>query len=190
MLKAYIHKSLISHVLNHFIGIIIFAIYLYILVKDKSLLGIKDQYDVIHSPSDALSFVSFFLILLLLITQARKGYLLYFPSTYLSFGSKGISFKRLRKENRFIKWEDIEVIDLSVESEWLLTMFIKEKKGSITRVELSELWLLSITKKLCVNHNFLKLIAVANKNSLLMSKLDQEQIAGLNLQSGVEILKP
>ncbi len=186
MLKSYIHKSLTSHVLNHVIGIIIFALYLYILVKDKSLLGIKDQYDVIHSPSDALSFVSFFLILLLLIIQARKGYLLYTPSTYLSFGSDGISFKRLRKENRLLKWEDIDIIDLGVESEWLLTMFIKEKKGSIIRVELSDLWLLSITRRLCVNHNFLKLIAIANINSSFMSKLDQKQIADLSLQAGVE----
>ena len=186
MLKSYIHKSLISHVLNHVIGIIIFAIYLYILVKDKSLLGIKDEYDVIHSPSDALSFVSFFIILLLLITQARKGYLLYIPSTYLSFGSDGISFKRLRKENRFIKWEDIAIIDLSVESEWLLTMFIKEKKGNITKVELSELWLLSITKKWCVHHNFLKFAALASKHPNLMEKLVPEQMEALYNYSGVK----
>ncbi len=186
MLKSYIHKSLISHVLNHVIGIIIFAVFIFVVVKYQALIGIKNQYDIIHSPSDALLFASIFLILLVMLIQARKGYLLYIPSTYLSFGSTGISFKRFKKEYRFVKWEDIEAIDLKIESEWLLNLHIKTKSEGSIRVELTELWILSITRKCCVNYNFLKLAAIANENTTLKEKLNQEQMEDMYNYSGVK----
>lgn len=186
MLRVYIHKSFTSHALNHLIGIIVLGAFVYVTLKHSDLIGFKNQYDIISSPSDALSFVSFFLILLLIMIQARKGYLLYVPSTYISFDSVGISFKKFKKEYRFMRWENIQEIELKVENEWLLNMHIKGINGDITRVELSELWVLSITKKHCVNYNFFKLMAIANENPMLMKNLIPEQIEVLYKTSGVK----
>src|ERR1700712_3031797 len=118
----------------------------------------------LHSANDALSFAAIFVILMLLLIQALKAYLLYTPSTYLSFSSTGVSFKRFKKKYRIIKWEDVEVIDLKIESEWLLNLHFETKSEGSIRAELSEYWLLSITRKECVKYNFLKLAVVANHN--------------------------
>jgi hypothetical protein len=119
--------------------------------------------------------------------QAQKGYLLYTPSTYLGFDSRGISFRKFNKEYKFLAWENIQEIDLRIEGEWLLTMFIKLPHQEVVRAELTELWLLSITKRRCVNHNFLKLLAIANQNPNLMIKLIPEQIEELKMSSGIKL---
>jgi len=185
MLKSYIYRSFTYHVFNQIAGSIVLAVFSFVALKHPDLIGIKDQYDFIRS-SDILSFMSFFLILILMLVQFMKGYLLYTPSTYLSFNSLGISFKKFKKEYQFIKWEDVQIIELKVESEWLLTMFIKKHNADVIRVELSSLWLLSITKKWCVCHNFLKLITMANNNQVLMTKLVPDQVDELYVYCGVK----
>lgn len=161
--------------------------FIYVLVKHPYLMGFKTQYDISGSVSDALLFLAFFLILLLIVFQFHKSYLLYVPSTYLSFDSTGISFKRFKKEYRFIKWEEVEAIDLKIESEWLLNLYLETKsKGSI-RIALSELPLLSIMKKPGVRYNFLKLAAVANENPIFKEKLNQEQMEDLYIYSNVRL---
>jgi hypothetical protein len=185
MLKAYIYKNFISHVLNQAIGGFVLVVFSYLAIKHPEAVGIKDQYDILNSMSDFLLLVSLFLLLGLALIQFIKGYLLYIPSTYISFDSEGVAFKRFGRKYRFIKWQEIEVIDLEIESEWLLNVLIKDTKGGTTKVELSELWALSITKKWCVHYNFLKLAALANKNSSLMGKLVPDQMETLYNYSGV-----
>jgi hypothetical protein len=58
----------------------------------------------------------------------------------------------------------------------LLNMYIVKNNDEIIRVLLSELWLLSISKKWCVNYNFLKLIAIANKSPIFLSKFEPKLI--------------
>lgn len=187
MLKSYVHKSLVSHAFNYVPGITVLGAFVYVLVKHPYLMGFKSQYDISGSASDALLFLAFFLILLLIVFQFHKSYLLYVPSTYLSFDSTGISFKRFKKEYRFIKWEEVEVVDLKIESEWLLNMYVKTKSEGSVRIELSELPILSIIKKPGVRYNFLKLAAVANENPMLKEKLNLEQMEDLYIYSNVRL---
>ncbi|HTE32627.1 MAG TPA: hypothetical protein VK666_19740 [Chryseolinea sp.] len=176
MLRVYLHKSFTSHAINHFAGILVLVAFVYIALKYPNATPFKDQYDVFGSPGDALSFLAFMCILLLVMFQASKGYLLYVPSTYISFDTVGISFLKFKKELRFITWEDIQEIDLAVESEWLLNIYIRCTNGEVIRLELSELWGLSITKNKCVNYNFMKLLAIADRNPMLMKRLIPEQV--------------
>lgn len=185
MLRTYYYKNLFSHACNQVIGLVILLLYGYI--NYAGLIKFKYQYDIIHDVNDALSFTSFILILMFFGIQFIKGFLLYIPSTYLSFNDKGISFKKLKKEFQFINWEEIKLIELKIENEWMLNLFIEKYDGKIVRVVLSELWLLSLSRKLCVNHNFLKFIAIANINSVLMKKLDSEQVQDFYEYCGMSI---
>lgn len=187
MLKGYLHKSFLAHALNHVFGIVIAVFFVYLTAKHPSILGFKAQYDLFNSAGDTLSFTSAFLIIVLIIIQIPKGYLLYIPSTYVGFDKQGISFRRFKREYKFVNWIDVQEIELKVESDWLLTMYIKTGTEGDVRVELTELWLLSVTKKMCVNYNFLKLSAIANKNPILMSKLVNEQVEELNASCKVNV---
>ncbi len=174
MLRTYYYKNSFFHGCNQTIGFIILMGFGYISYVD--LLGFKNKYNVLNDINDSLSFISFFLIMLAFVFQASKSFILYIPSTYLNFDDNGISLRKFKKGIQFFKWEDIRKIELDVQNEWLLNLFIVKKNGEIVRVILTELWLLSLTRKLCVNHNFLKLIAIAHKNSNLMAKLNPDEV--------------
>ncbi len=174
MLRTYLYKNVFVHACHQLLGLVIAIAFIY--VHYTGLIGLKPQYDISHSVNDAISFLAIFLVMLLVGFQFLKGYLLYFPSIYLSFGTNGLSFKKFKNEFRFIKWDDIKIIALKVENEWMLNLFIEKYDGEVIRLVLSELWLLSFTRKLCVNHNFLKFLAIANKYPILMTKLDKKQI--------------
>jgi hypothetical protein len=187
MLKSYVHKSFISHALNQSIGVVLSFSFLLVVIRAPHLIGMKGQYDIFNVPCDTLSFISSFLILLLVIVQVVKSYLLYIPSTYITFNSSGMSFKMLKKEYKFLRWEDVLEIELAIESEWLLAILIKTGSGQVVKAELTQLWILSLTRKWGVCHNFLKLIAIANNNPNLKSKMLHEQIEKLNSYCGVVV---
>jgi hypothetical protein len=174
MLRTYYYKNIFSHAFNQTFGFIILMGFGYITYID--LLGLKSEYNVINDINDSLSFISLFLVMIAFLFQASKSFIMYVPSTYLHFNDEGVSFRKFKKEIQFFKWEEIRKIELEVQNEWLLNLFIIKNDGEIIRVILTELWLLSFSRKLCVSHNFLKLIAIANKNSNLMTKLDSDEI--------------
>lgn len=180
MIKAYVRKSLFQHATNHLVGIIFLILFILTLIWFRDLIGLSNEYNILESTNDMLSFFALSIILFLMILQAQKGYLLYLPSTYLKFDLNGISFQMLKKEYRFIKWSEILAIDLSIESEWFLGMTLRMTDESTLRVDLTELWLLSVTKRLCVKHNFLKLSAFANVNQKLREKLKSDQVEAFN----------
>jgi hypothetical protein len=78
---------------------------------------------------------------------------------------------------------------LKIESEWLLNMLIKDTNGNVLKIELAELWFLSVAKKWCVCYNFLKIAAIANENPVLIKKLNLDQVEYLYYYSGVRIQK-
>ena len=174
MLRTYYYKNLFSHVCNQVLGYLILLGYGYL--NYTGLTGFKLQYDILHNENDALSFAILFLVLALFLIQATKSYLLYFPSTYLIFDGKGISFNKFKREFQYIDWQEINLIRLEIENEWMLNIFIEKSDGEVIRLVLSEKWLLSFSRKLCIKHNFLKLMSIAKNNPILMKKLDSDEV--------------
>lgn len=176
MLRIYHHKSVLSHIIHQSIGLLIGILSVYISIFHPEVLGADAPYKVLESARDFYSFIAFFMILILLSIQLAKGYILCTPTAYISFTHTGISFQRLKKEYHFIKWTDIRQIHLKIEGEWLLTAYIECINFPTITVEFTELWLLSLTKKHCVHHNFLKLIAIGRNHDSLMEKLNIEEM--------------
>lgn len=186
MLRSYVYRGLVRHFINHLIGIIVFGIYFYLAFFYESDLLVKESYDLLNNEDDFSQFIWFFLLLGFMTIQVTKSYIIYLPSTYLSFSDVGISFKKLNRENKLIEWGEIEKIELSVEGEWFLSLLVKCKGQENLEVRLTSMWLLSLSRKWCVNYNFLKFYAIATDNISLMSKLDTQEIEEFKLYAGLK----
>src|SRR6478736_9616477 len=121
MIKAYVYKGIKLHALNYSIGFCVLLIFVYLIAKHPAALGVKNEYDILHSAADLMMFLCYFLMLMLIVLQATKSYLFYVPSTYIGFDSNGIFFRRFSKIYFSISWGDIEKIDIDIQGEWLLS---------------------------------------------------------------------
>ncbi len=184
MIKVYIYRGIISHGLKFWPGTLILILYSALVLKDPQLLGIQKQYDPAIS-QDVLSFAALATMLCIVLLQFIKSYLLFFPSTYIVFGLDKIEFQEKFKKNVIIHWDEIQTIDLDIGDNRLLVLNIQINNGKIIKCYMTDLWLLSISKKWCVRHNFYRLMTIVGENEKLKLKLDLEQLRFLYIKTGI-----
>lgn len=174
MIKVYVYKGIISHGIRFLPGTSILILYCFLVLREPQILGIQEKYDSISH--DVLSFATLLAMFCVVLLQFFKSYLIFFPSTHITFDHEKIELEERFSKTSTIFWSEIEAIDLDIGDNRLLIISFVKSDGEIIKCYMKELWLLSISVNWCVRYNFYKLIAIADVNLTLKSKLNPEQL--------------